>query len=654
MGMKEDIANAKQQIIEELNSKHYFMRRDSLINRIKSEHFFDDTQDNMSADDIALHEYLNEIPDEKRQQIFQEAVMERFNKSIDIGKKATYETLKALGMSEEEPEYGLDFQDAKYNWDVVDKVCIYSTKLLNKDTVESIEKLNKFVNLKVFDKNKKTEAKLIEDFKNQARESAGNNSVDSFYQNATEVMESEPLDFVDIKLNTYGDRVSIESFREGFLEEEKAVHEFVEAKKKEEAATMDHFKGKLLAHDQTLKAGKDGKLDYEGAGYLAWVITLEDARKRVNDNLSLQEHKIRNEEQYVNRRRFIEKQRNDMAGDPAFLAYARNLENLPEQNIVDLSKNWKDYKKTVEDKFASIRKDKSNIVEFPKNKETLDVDSIQSLCKTKLDKYKINDKNLDFTNDIQAAAEYFALRLITEPGAKRIFFGKGLDWKNAEKVSVRTGLKANEEGKYSAADFNKAFADVRNSLLKEDSFLCGIAKGNSMKEMYEQYKAEARHTVEVIAAAAEVREPVKYKGKTKQQVAEQIEQSTMMTIAKKDLDYFKKTRDELDTLYKSEGKYRSSYMKTLYKQLDDIIKEADENVNPEGGYSIKSGRLAALRADGVKYFEERKGKVFNPITNRGKQRLDIVEKLITKTHNMINTEPEKKAKNQERQQPGMR
>ena len=80
-------------------------------------------------------------------------------------------------MSNEEPEYDLDFQDAKYNWDVVDKICIYSTKLLNKEDVESIEKINKLLSLKVFDKARKTETGLIEDFKKQARASAGNNSV---------------------------------------------------------------------------------------------------------------------------------------------------------------------------------------------------------------------------------------------------------------------------------------------------------------------------------------------------------------------------------------------------------------------------------------------------------------------------------------------
>ena len=653
MVTKEEIANAKQQIIEDMNSHHISIRRDCLISRIKSEHFFDETQENMSAEDIALHEYLNEISDEKRQQIFQEAVMTRFDKTVDIGKKATLETLKALGLSNEEPEYDLDFQDAKYNWDVVDKICIYSTKLLNKEDVESIEKINKLLSLKVFDKARKTETGLIEDFKKQARASAGNNSVDSFIQNANEVLESGPLDFVEIRLNSYGDKVSIESFKEGFLEQEKTVHEFVEAKKKEEASMINHYNGKLLARDQTVKAEKDGKLDYEGAGHLAWVIALNDASKRVNDNLSLQEHKIRNEEQYDNRRRYIEKQRNDMVGDPAFLAYARTLENLPNQNIADLSKNWKEYKKTVEAKFDSIRKDKGSIVNFPKNKENLDVDSIQKLCKNKLDKYKINNKNIHFTNDIQAAAEYFALKLVTEPGAKRTFFGKGLDWKNENKVSVRTGLKANEDGKYSAADFNKALADVRNSLLKEDSFLSGIAKGNSMKEMYDQYKAEARHNVEVITSVAEIREPVKYKGKKRQEVAEQIDQSPMRTITKEELDYFKKTRDELDTLYKSGGKYRSKYMKNMYTQLNNLINEASENLDPEGGYSIRSGRLLALRADGATYFDERKGKVFNPLTDRGKQRLDIVEKLITKTNKMIENDPARKAQNADKQQPVM-
>ena len=93
MVTKEEIANAKQQIIEDMNSHHISIRRDCLVSRIKSEHFFDETQENMSAEDIALHEYLNEISDEKRQQIFQEAVMTRFDKTVDIGKKATIETL---------------------------------------------------------------------------------------------------------------------------------------------------------------------------------------------------------------------------------------------------------------------------------------------------------------------------------------------------------------------------------------------------------------------------------------------------------------------------------------------------------------------------------------------------------------------------------
>jgi hypothetical protein len=86
-------------------------------------------------------------------------------------------------------------------------------------------------------------------------------------------------------------------------------------------------------------------------------------------------------------------------------------------------------------------------------------------------------------------------------------------------------------------------------------FLSTLKKGGSLSGLYDQYKKNVRDTINDEIRIQEARQ--KEKNKPAQ------EKEGVLEISQNDVDYMKKTIAELDTLYKSNGKYRSEYMKDL-------------------------------------------------------------------------------------------
>ena len=70
MPNQHEIDAAKKIIEDELSGELNNTAIEKFINRINSEHFFDKTRENMSADDIALHEYISGLYSGKRENLF--------------------------------------------------------------------------------------------------------------------------------------------------------------------------------------------------------------------------------------------------------------------------------------------------------------------------------------------------------------------------------------------------------------------------------------------------------------------------------------------------------------------------------------------------------------------------------------------------------
>jgi hypothetical protein len=76
-------------------------------------------------------------------------------------------------------------------------------------------------------------------------------------------------------------------------------------------------------------------------------------------------------------------------------------------------------------------------------------------------------------------------------------------------------------------------------------------------------------------------------------------------------------------------------MKNIYGKLKEIIEFADANADPsDKSVTMPAQKMEELKHHSLTYYDERKGVIFNPFTNRGKARLEMVKDLAQKTDKM--------------------
>ena len=75
-------------------------------------------------------------------------------------------------------------------------------------------------------------------------------------------------------------------------------------------------------------------------------------------------------------------------------------------------------------------------------------------------------------------------------------------------------------------------------------------------------------------------------------------------------------------------------MKNLSRALDTVISNAkQEGQNNE--IKISRNDMNELTKHARIYYKERQGKIFNPVTDRGKARLQVVEGMIRRTDKIL-------------------
>ncbi len=116
---------------------------------------------------------------------------------------------------------------------------------------------------------------------------------------------------------------------------------------------------------------------------------------------------------------------------------------------------------------------------------------------------------------------------------------------------------------------------------------------------------------------------------------EAASQNETYRLTKKDVDYLKKTRKEIDTLYRSNGKYMSEYMKNLSGALDVMLQNAAKDPQNEDTFMVSKNEMNNLTRHSRIYYKERQGTIFNPVTDRGKARPELVENMIRKTDKIL-------------------
>ncbi len=331
---------------------------------------------------------------------------------------------------------------------------------------------------------------------------------------------------------------------------------------------------------------------------------------------------VKNSEDFINK---FNEQVEKLKSNPHFIAfYNRNSSNLSSNN--NLYRKWADFKGDVDERLYDILTDTTPVIAFSvKLGDSYTIEEIRENAKEECHAKEVILKKSDYILDMGDVAEYFVLRSITEPGAKRAFFGKGTDTNN-RKNDGRNSIKPDVGDKYSNNLIQSKIIQMRNSLLKDRKFMTLLASGKSVEEIYNDYKKDVRKKVDKVVTNRNSKKTAADKD---------------ITVSEEYINYLKNTKAELDSLYSSGGRFKSKYMKDIYTELNNILSKADSNHDNQKGYTIKESDLNKLLDKASIYFNNRKGKyVKAPVTDRGKARLELVEKLIVRTDKEANKKPE--------------
>ncbi|MBR4759265.1 MAG: hypothetical protein IK078_03855 [Lachnospiraceae bacterium] len=322
---------------------------------------------------------------------------------------------------------------------------------------------------------------------------------------------------------------------------------------------------------------------------------------------------------------------------PYFANYVKgpNIEETFKANQGrDFGSGYQNYKVMINNLKDAVTSSQESLVKVPQGqeKDSYSIDEIRQLCEKSLsDTRQIPKVSLD--QHMRQAADYVALSFLVSQGAKRMFFGKGTNWSDQNEANMR-GLKADANGQYKLEDVNKAAINMRNALLEDEAFVATLMKGGKLTDLYESYTKQVRTAINE---------------KTRQQEAAPkvpAAQGETYTLTEKDLDYFKKTKKEIDSLYRSGGKYKSDYMKNLSAALDTVITQAQADPEDHKVIKVEKNDLDNLSKHARIYYKERQGRFFDPVTDRGKARLEVVENMIRKTDKMVEGNKEARKNNQ--------
>ena len=376
----------------------------------------------------------------------------------------------------------------------------------------------------------------------------------------------------------------------------------------------------------------------------AKIVAIARAKLVEDKFYASKDNKVKDDIFYENREKNIQTVTNNLKNNPLFQAYVRGIEDVKEaisKNDSRVYDDWNDYRNDIKkDLIPSAIEDTGYEVATISINKKLTAEGIQQECRENAEAIEIVHHSFD-NKDIIHYADYFVLKLVTEPGAKRSIFNKGVDINKEKNAGIKRELIPDKDGCYDRDKFLKFLKRNRDSLLSNPAFLKLFATGKPVKAVYEDFKREQRRTVEEIAKVTTLSKNIINEKKNETIILEEEQ-----------VNYYKKTLGELDSLYQKNGKYSSEYIKNVRNSLNQLITEAENSNNNGKGYEIKSEKINELQRHSVIYFKERKGKVFSaPLTDRGKQRLALVENMINKTNKFIKNANKPKLQNKAIAQP---
>jgi hypothetical protein len=208
--------------------------------------------------------------------------------------------------------------------------------------------------------------------------------------------------------------------------------------------------------------------------------------------------------------------------------------------------------------------------------------------------------------------------------------------RTADMTIFDTDAFKNEQGDFSIDKMNKTLVDLRDQVIADPLFQRVLAKRVTESEIVSAYHREVNKEVNKKISKNAKRESDYKKDAQTSAAHQKYAAENTIELTNEEMDFIKKTYDNIKKY--NQGKDPSDLMQKLTTALDGVVGEQ--------GNKISIQKMEALNKATLDYYKERQGRIFSPVTKKGKARLGAVERMAFLTDSVMDraAKQEKKAK----------
>ncbi len=348
----------------------------------------------------------------------------------------------------------------------------------------------------------------------------------------------------------------------------------------------------------------------------------------------------------------------ELQQDPDFRAFVlseiakKDAERFEPDRMVD---SWEAYRKTLDEARENYRQELSIARENGPVPESLaffhpDVRGNVAGDNNGFAVVEKNDGNLSTKENLKAQAQAMldsaerdgrdrALEQKDFLKAANLVVANALLTKAADLTFFETEGFKNEQGDYRIDKMNKSLVELRDQVIADPLFQKVLSKRVKETEVVSSYQREVNREVNKKISRQEKRESEYKKDQTRSQAHQKYAAEHTVELTAKEIDFIKETYANIKKF--NEGKDPSDLMKKLTTALDAVTATQGNKISVE--------KMEALNKATLEYYKERQGKIFSPLTKRGKARLGAVERMAFLTDDVMDRaakQEKKEMKNQ--------
>ncbi len=300
--------------------------------------------------------------------------------------------------------------------------------------------------------------------------------------------------------------------------------------------------------------------------------------------------------------------------------------------------SWNSYCMTLEEANATYKQQLSNFRENGTVPDALAFfgPNVTGIAKNELAPENKNGGNLSTKENLKAMAKTM-LSSAENEGRERaldqkdfvkaanLIVANALLSKAADLTLFETEGYKNEKGEYFIDKMNKSIVELRDQVIADPLFQKVLARRVNESEIVSSYQREVNREVNKKINKQEKLDSELKKDQEKSRIHKKYASEHTIELTDKEMDFIRETYRNIKKF--NEGKDPSPLMEKLTNALDDVTGVQGNKVSIE--------KMEKLNKATLEYYKERQGKIFSPVTKRGKARLGAVERMAFLTDDVM-------------------